>query len=109
MNPATSERNFTPSSTGASGPPSTVPGTVELGQMLKVDTIGTVILSGAVVVSVGRLASLTWTMKLKVPGTVGVPVMAPVLVLRVRPSGREPLAIDQMYGVLPPLADTFAV
>src|SRR5579862_8620224 len=53
INPATSERNFTPSSTGESGPPSTVPGAVEPGQMVKVDTMGMVILSGAVVVSVG--------------------------------------------------------
>jgi len=30
--------------------------------------------------------------------------MAPVLGLRVKPVGREPTEIDQVYGVIPPLA-----
>ena len=37
MVPATSERNFTPSSTALSGPPSTTPGTVLLGQIVTVE------------------------------------------------------------------------
>ena len=37
--PATSDLNFTPSSTALSGPPSTTPGTAVLGQM--VSTVGT--------------------------------------------------------------------
>jgi hypothetical protein len=34
----------------------------------------------------------------------GVPVMAPVEPLRVRPAGREPLVSDQVYGETPPVA-----
>ena len=35
---------------------------------------------------------------------VGVPVMAPVAVLRASPAGRVPLVSDQEYGVFPPVA-----
>ena len=34
----------------------------------------------------------------------GMPVMAPVEALRVRPAGREPLVSDQVYGEAPPVA-----
>jgi hypothetical protein len=36
------------------------------------------------------------------PAAVGVPLMLPEL--RDRPVGREPDRIDQLYGVVPPLA-----
>ena len=34
---------------------------------------------------------------------VGVPVIAPVVVLSVRPAGREPAMIEKVYGEQPPL------
>jgi hypothetical protein len=46
-------------------------------------------------------ASLTWMVK--VPGAVGVPVMAPVEALSVRPCGRVPVATENVYGAVPPL------
>ena len=45
--------------------------------------------AGGAVVETG--VSLTEAVKLKVPEAVGVPVMAPVLVLRFNPVGREPV------------------
>ena len=107
MVPATSDRNFTPSSTALSGPPSTSPGTVVLDQMVTtagMDTMAMTRLSDLVAVCMGLPASLTWTVKLKVPAAVGVPEMAPLLGLSVRPGGRDPLATDQVYGRVPPLA-----
>jgi hypothetical protein len=48
----------------------------------------------------GLLESVTVTVKLHGPiafgGTVGVPVMAPVVVLRLSPAGSEPEVIDQV-------------
>ena len=49
------------------------------------------------------LASVTLTVKLKVPDTVGVPLSRPVLLLMVIPVGRAPLANDQTNGVAPPV------
>ena len=40
--------------------------------------------------------STTLAVKLKVPLVVGVPVIAPVDGLRVRPAGREPLEIEKV-------------
>ena len=40
--------------------------------------------------------STTFAVKLKVPGVVGVPVIAPVLALKVRPAGRLPLLIENV-------------
>ena len=57
-----------------------------------------------VAIWMGIPESVTWALKVKVPAVVGVPEMAPVLLLRVRPGGKEPLAIDQLYGRVPPLA-----
>ena len=48
--------------------------------------------------------SVTITVKFAVPTVVGVPVMAPVDAFRVRPVGRAPTEIDQVYGAVPPLA-----
>lgn len=49
-------------------------------------------------------ASVTTATKLKAPAVVGVPVIAPVEVFRVRPGGREPLPILNVYGGVPPEA-----
>ena len=43
-----------------------------------------------------------------VAAAVGVPVMAPVDALSVNPAGK-PLAIDQVYGAVPPVAARVAV
>jgi hypothetical protein len=42
--------------------------------------------------------------KLKVPFAVGVPETRPVLGARLSPVGRLPEVIDQVYGVVPPVA-----
>src|SRR5690348_9034790 len=63
----------------------------------------TAIENGAVVDT--PAASLTFTVKLLVPGAVGVPeIVAPS---RVKPRGKLPLAIDHVYGAVPPLAEIF--
>ena len=49
------------------------------------------------------LASLTFAVKLDVPAAVGVPVIAPLAGLSVRPAGKPALWIDQLYGSVPPL------
>src|SRR3989304_489177 len=51
------------------------------------------------------LASITRTVKFDVPAAVGVPLITPVAVFRFNPAGRLPVATDQLYGVLPPVAD----
>ena len=56
----------------------------------------------------GLPASLTRAVKVKVPVLVGVPVMAPLAALSAKPPGRDPLAIDQVYGVVPPVAESVA-
>jgi hypothetical protein len=48
------------------------------------------------------LESVTLTEKL--PAAVGVPVIAPVAVLRVMPAGRAPEVSENVYGGRPPLA-----
>jgi hypothetical protein len=40
--------------------------------------------------------STTWDVKLYVPAVVGVPVIAPVEVFRVKPGGSEPLMIENV-------------
>src|SRR5262245_12578180 len=51
--------------------------------------------------------AVTWALNVKVPATVGVPEMTPVLVVRVSPEG-SPLAIAHTYGGVPPLATSVA-
>jgi hypothetical protein len=63
-----------------------------------------VMFNAAVVVFAGLLESVTWTVKLKVPMVVGVPEITPVAALSVKPVGSDPLAIDHVYGEVPPLA-----
>ena len=55
-------------------------------------------------VAVVRLASFICTVKVLAPTVVGVPEMTPVEAARARPAGRVPEAIDQVYGVWPPVA-----
>jgi hypothetical protein len=107
--PATSDLNFTPSSTALSGPLSAVPGTAELGQMVTV--VGAeemVMLKALLAICWGLPVSLTPAVKLNVPVLVGAPVTAPLTVLSANPPGRDPLAIDQVYGVVPPVAKSVA-
>jgi hypothetical protein len=47
-------------------------------------------------VAVALLLSATFTVIDLVPVAVGVPVMAPVVAVRLRPAGRLPLEIDQL-------------
>lgn len=46
--------------------------------------------------------SVTFSVKLEEPVTVGVPVTVPAT--RERPGGKAPLTIDQVYGGEPPVA-----
>ena len=48
--------------------------------------------------------STALAVKLNVPELVGVPVIAPVDALRVRPAGREPELMEKVYGDTPPPA-----
>jgi hypothetical protein len=50
----------------------------------------------AVAVLAGLLESVTFTVKLEVPDALGVPVIAPLEVLRLSPAGREPDVSDQV-------------
>jgi hypothetical protein len=56
-------------------------------------------------VFVAPALSVTRMVKLGAPAVVGVPVIAPVEVFRLRPMGREPVN-DQVSGVVPPVAAT---
>jgi hypothetical protein len=51
---------------------------------------------------VGVSLSVTLAVKLYGPAVVGVPVIAPVLVFRLRPVGRLPALMLQVYGPTPP-------
>jgi len=62
-----------------------------------------VMLRFAVMLCAGELESVRVTVNENVPTAVGVPLICPEL-LSVRPDGREPELIDQLYGVVPPLA-----
>ena len=55
-------------------------------------------------VAVAPLLSVTCTVKLLVPATVGVPLITPADALRERPAGSVPTVILHIYGVLPPPA-----
>ena len=71
--------------------------------MVMVSAPATVILNAWVLVPEGLPESVTWTVKLKMPAVVGVPVIVPV-VDKLRPVGNVPLLIDHAVGVIPPLA-----
>jgi hypothetical protein len=51
-----------------------------------------------------EFVSVTRTVKLNVPATVGVPLITPVLLFKLRPAGNDPTVIDQLNGAVPPLA-----
>ena len=68
----------------------------------------TTMLKFAVALCAGELASVTLTVNDVVPAAVGVPLICPAL-LSVSPAGKEPEEIDQLYGVVPPLAANVAV
>ena len=53
---------------------------------------------------VPEVESVTLAVKLNVPVAVGVPVMAPVLMLSVSPVGSEPVVMENKYGGVPPVA-----
>ena len=79
-----------------------------VGQIL-VAAAAIVIFMAWVAVPLGLAESTTWAVKLKVPVAVGVPVIAPVLGLKLRPAGSAPLVIDHdVYGGVPPLAVSVA-
>jgi len=71
--------------------------------------IAMVMLSWAVTARGGFSESVTCTVKLDVPIEVGVPEMTPVLAVRVRPDGGEPVTINQEYGAKPPVAENVAL
>ena len=50
-----------------------------------------------------ELLSVTRTVNVAVPAVVGVPVIAPVVGLIVRPAGSAPEVTVHVYGVVPPL------
>ena len=52
----------------------------------------------------GVVESLTCTVKLTVPITVGLPEMVPVEEFKLRPGGSVPELIDHVYAVVPPVA-----
>ena len=54
--------------------------------------------------AVSPLASVTITVKVLAPVAVGVPVIAPELLFKASPAGNAPDAMDQAYGVDPPVA-----
>jgi hypothetical protein len=49
------------------------------------------------------------TVKLEVPAVDGVPEITPVPGVSVSPAGSVPLAIDQVYGGVPPVAVSVTV
>jgi len=56
----------------------------------------------------GDSESVTCAVIVKLPDAVGVPLSAPVAPFSVTPAGRAPAVIDQLYGVVPPVAASVA-
>jgi hypothetical protein len=63
-----------------------------------------VMLKGCVAVWAGDPESVTFNVKLDVPLAVAVPVIAQVEVFNERPPGNEPELMENVYGVVPPVA-----
>ena len=63
---------------------------------------GALIVSESAAVADPEALSVTFTMKLEGPAAVGVPDIVPPV--RVSPPGNAPLAMDHVYGGVPPLA-----
>jgi hypothetical protein len=55
-------------------------------------------------VNAGLDESFTVTVTGKLPPVVGIPVMTPVLAVRLSPPGSFPVVIDQLNADLPPVA-----
>ena len=68
-----------------------------------VTEVVTVKLRFAVALCAVELESVTFTVNEEVPAVVGVPLICPVA-LSANPAGKAPALIDQLYGVVPPLA-----
>ena len=54
--------------------------------------------------AVSPFASVTTTVKVLAPVAVGVPLIAPELAVKLSPAGNAPEEMDQVYGVVPPVA-----
>src|SRR4030067_826349 len=54
-------------------------------------------------VAVAPLASVALTVKFEVPAAVGVPLISPVVLLRLSPAGSAPTVTAHVIGALPPL------
>src|SRR5262245_33456827 len=104
MVPATSERNLTPSSTAPGSPPSTIAGIGLDGQIMRLPSV-TVMLSAFVTF---WAPAGTRYVRFVVPVAGGVPEITPVLAASVSPAGSAPLAIDHVYGGVPPVAASVA-
>ena len=60
--------------------------------------------------AVADVASVTWTVKALAPALpLGVPEMTPVAGASERPAGSAPWVMDQVYGVVPPVAVSVAL
>ena len=60
-------------------------------------------------VALWPLASVTRTVKVKLPAVVGVPDSRPVVGLRVSPGGRVPALTDQANGAVPPVTVSWSL
>lgn len=65
------------------------------GEVVVIVSVGFIVNANALD-CVAEAASVTVTVKLAVPAAVGVPEIAPVEALSVRPAGRDPPVIDQL-------------
>ena len=57
-------------------------------------------------VATAPFTSTTCTVKFDVPAVSGVPLITPLAPARLNPDGNVPVMTDQVYGVLPPEADS---
>ena len=65
-------------------------------------TLPNIVIASALL-AVAPFASVTCTVKLLVPAAVGVPLITPIDVFRLKPAGSVPESIPHVYGVLPPV------
>lgn len=61
------------------------------------------------VCAVGRVESVTSAVNGKLPVTVGVPEITPVVAAKLNPAGRAPELMLQVYGAVPPLSESVVV
>jgi hypothetical protein len=83
-------------------------GTAVSGQIVEVIVLPMVMLMDLVTACAGAAASLSRTVKLYVPRSVGVPDIASVLAAVESPGGRAPEEIDHAKGAVPPLPERVA-